>query len=146
MVLLKPDAVQRLLIGEIIARIERRGLKLIGIKLISIDIELARKHYGAHSDKPFFDDLVDFITSGPVVAMVWSGENAVNLVRSTMGSTNPVESNPGTVRGDLAISIGQNLIHGSDSEETAEHEIRLFFSGNELVNYDRGIDSWITES
>lgn len=132
------------MIGELIARIERRGLKLVGIKLISIDVELARKHYGAHSDKPFFDGLVDFITSGPVVAMVWSGENAVNLVRSTMGSTDPVESSPGTVRGDLAMSIGQNLIHGSDSEETAEHEINLFFSGDELVDYNRSIDSWIT--
>jgi len=134
------------LIGELITRIERRGLKLVGIKLISIDVNLAQKHYDAHSDKPFFDGLVDFITSGPVVAMVWSGENAVSIVRSTMGSTDPVESNPGTVRGDLAMSIGQNLIHGSDSEETAEHEINLFFTSNELVDYNRGIDSWITGS
>lgn len=134
------------MIGELITRIERRGLKLVGIKLISIDVNLAQKHYDAHSDKPFFDGLVDFITSGPVVAMVWSGENAVSIVRSTMGSTDPVESNPGTVRGDLAISIGQNLIHGSDSEETAEHEINLFFTSNELVDYNRGIDSWITGS
>ena len=134
------------MIGELITRIERRGLKLVGIKLISIDVNLAQKHYDAHSDKPFFDGLVDFITSGPVVAMVWSGENAVSIVRSTMGSTNPVESNPGTVRGDLAMSIGQNLIHGSDSEETAEHEINLFFTSNELVDYNRSIDSWITGS
>lgn len=134
------------MIGELITRIERRGLKLVGIKLISIDVNLAQKHYDAHSDKPFFDGLVDFITSGPVVAMVWSGENAVSIVRSTMGSTDPVESNPGTVRGDLAMSIGQNLIHGSDSEETAEHEINLFFTSNELVDYNRGIDSWITGS
>ena len=134
------------MIGELITRIERRGLKLVGIKLISIDVNLAQKHYDAHSDKPFFDGLVDFITSGPVVAMVWSGENAVGIVRSTMGSTDPVESNPGTVRGDLAMSIGQNLIHGSDSEETAEHEINLFFTSNELVDYNRGIDSWITGS
>tara|TARA_Y100000588_G_scaffold180699_1_gene194482 strand:- start:10738 stop:11142 length:405 start_codon:yes stop_codon:yes gene_type:complete len=134
------------LIGELITRIERRGLKLVGIKLISIDVNLAQKHYDAHSDKPFFDGLVDFITSGPVVAMVWSGENAVSIVRSTMGSTDPVESNPGTVRGDLAMSIGQNLIHGSDSEETAEHEINLFFTSNELVDYNRSIDSWTTGS
>ena len=134
------------MIGELITRIERRGLKLVGIKLISIDVNLAQKHYDAHSDKPFFDGLVDFITSGPVVAMVWSGENAVSIVRSTMGSTDPVESNPGTVRGDLAMSIGQNLIHGADSEETAEHEINLFFTSNELVDYNRGIDSWITGS
>ena len=134
------------MIGELITRIERRGLKLVGIKLISIDVNLAQKHYDAHSDKPFFDGLVDFITSGPVVAMVWSGENAVSIVRSTMGSTDPGESNPGTVRGDLAMSIGQNLIHGSDSEETAEHEINLFFTSNELVDYNRGIDSWITGS
>ena len=134
------------MIGELITRIERRGLKLVGIKLISIDVNLAQKHYDAHSDTPFFDGLVDFITSGPVVAMVWSGENAVSIVRSTMGSTDPVESNPGTVRGDLAMSIGQNLIHGSDSEETAEHEINLFFTSNELVDYNRGIDSWITGS
>ncbi len=134
------------MIGELITRIERRGLKLVGIKLISIDVNLAQKHYDAHSDKPFFDGLVDFITSGPVVAMVWSGENAVSIVRSTMGSTDPVESNPGTVRGDLAMSIGQNLIHGSDSEETAEHEINLFFTSNELVDYNRSIDSWTTGS
>ena len=146
LVLLKPDAVQRLLIGEITSRIERRGLKLIGMKLVFIDSSLAHKHYAAHVGKPFFDGLVDFITSGPVVAMVWAGENVVELVRATMGATDPVESDPGTVRGDFAISIGQNLIHGSDSNETAEREIALFFSKDELVEYSRDIDTWTTES
>ena len=137
---------QRALVGELTTRLERRGLKLAGMKLTVVDEELARRHYAAHVGKPFFDGLIDFITSGPLVAMVWEGEQAVDLVRSTMGATDPREAAPGTVRGDLAVSIGQNLIHGSDSEESAAHEVELFFSRDELVSFDRDIDRWITES
>ena len=146
LVLLKPDAIQRGLAGEIIGRIERRGLQLAAAKLIQIDEALAHRHYGEHVGKPFFDGLVGFITSGPVMAMVVEGVNAVEAVRSTMGSTNPQDAAPGTVRGDLALSIGMNLIHGSDSEESAEREIGLFFSSEELLDYSRDVDRWITES
>ena len=133
LVLLKPDAIQRGLAGEIIGRIERRGLQLAAAKLIQIDEALANRHYAEHVGKPFFDGLVDFITSGPVMAMVVEGVNAVEAVRSTMGSTNPQDAAPGTIRGDLAVSIGMNLIHGSDSEESAVREIGLFFSSGELL-------------
>ena len=146
LVLLKPDAIQRGLAGEIIGRIERRGLQLAAAKLIQIDEALANRHYAEHVGKPFFDGLVDFITSGPVMAMVVEGVNAVEAVRSTMGSTNPQDAAPGTIRGDLAVSIGMNLIHGSDSEESAVREIGLFFSSGELLVYSRDVDRWITES
>ena len=146
LVLLKPDAIQRGLAGEIIGRIERRGLQLAAAKLIQIDEALAHRHYAEHVGKPFFDGLVDFITSGPVMAMVVEGVNAVEAVRSTMGSTNPQDAAPGTIRGDLAVSIGMNLIHGSDSEESAVREIGLFFSSGELLVYSRDVDRWITES
>ena len=146
LVLLKPDTVQRGLVGEIVSRLERRGLKIVAMKLMTISRELANRHYDAHVGKPFFEGLVDFITSGPVVAMVLEGAAAVSLVRSTMGATDPRDSGPGTVRGDLAVSIGRNLIHGSDSEEAAVREIDLFFSADELVDYGRDTERWITES
>ena len=146
LVLLKPDAVQRGLVGELISRLERKGLKLVGMKMLRVDEELARRHYSALVGKPFFDGLIAFITSGPLVAIVAEGAQAVNVVRSIMGATDPQDAGPGTVRGDFAISIGPNLIHGSDSAESAEREIDLFFSPNELVDYTRDIDQWITES
>lgn len=145
LVLVKPDGVQRGLIGEIISRLERRGLKLVGMKLMQVDDGLARKHYGEHVDRPFFAGLVAFITSSPVVAMAWEAENAVEAVRNTMGQTNPTTSPPGTIRGDLALDIGRNLVHGSDSPESAERELGLFFGAGELLDYARANDGWIKE-
>lgn len=146
LVLLKPDAVQRGLAGDLIGRLEGRGLKIIALKLMTISANLANRHYDAHAGKPFFAGLVDFITSSPVIAMVMAGEDAVSLVRSTMGATDPRDADPGTIRGDLAISIGRNLIHGSDSYEAAKKEIALFFSPDEITDYTRDTDRWITES
>ncbi len=146
LVLIKPDAVQRALSGEIIVRLERRGLKLAAMKMLQVTPELAHKHYGAHVDKPFFQDLVNFITSSPLIAIAVEGENAVEVVRTTMGATNPVEAAPGTIRGDFGLTIGMNLIHGSDSAESAETELALFFDESEIIDYDRGIDNWIIES
>jgi nucleoside-diphosphate kinase len=145
LVLVKPDGVQRGLIGEIISRLERRGLKLVGMKLMQVDDALARQHYGEHVDRPFFAGLVAFITSSPVVAMAWEAENAVEAVRNTMGQTNPTTSPPGTIRGDLALDIGRNLVHGSDSPESAERELGLFFGAGELLDYARANDGWIKE-
>ena len=145
LVLVKPDGVQRGLIGEIIGRLERRGLKLVGMKLMQVDDALARQHYGEHVDRPFFAGLVGFITSSPVVAMAWEADNAVEAVRSTMGQTNPTTSPPGTIRGDLALDIGRNLVHGSDSPESAQRELALFFTDAELLNYTRANDGWIKE-
>ena len=145
LVLVKPDGVQRGLIGEVISRLERRGLKLVGIKLMQVDDALARQHYGEHVDRPFFGGLVDFITSSPVVAMAWEADNAVEAVRNTMGQTNPTTSPLGTIRGDLALDIGRNLVHGSDSPESAVRELGLFFSAGELLDYARANDSWIKE-
>ena len=145
LVLVKPDGVQRGLIGEIISCLERRGLKLVGMKLMQVDDALARQHYGEHVDRPFFDGLVAFITSSPVVAMAWEAENAVEAVRNTMGQTNPTTSPPGTIRGDLALDIGRNLVHGSDSPESAERELGLFFGVGELLDYARANDGWIKE-
>ena len=145
LVLVKPDGVQRGLIGSIISRLEQRGLKLVGLKLIQVDDALARKHYGEHVDRPFFDGLVDFITSAPVVAMVWESNDAVDAVRNTMGPTNPTTSPPGTIRGDLGLDIGRNLVHGSDSLESAQREVSLFFGDGELLDYERSNDRWIKE-
>ena len=145
LVLVKPDGVQRGLIGEVISRLERRGLKLVGMKFMQVDDALARQHYGEHVDRPFFAGLVDFITSSPVVAMAWEAENAVEAVRNTMGQTNPTASPPGTIRGDLGLDIGRNLVHGSDSPESAMRELTLFFTGAELLDYSRANDSWIKE-
>ena len=146
LVLVKPDGVQRGLSGEIISRFENRGLKLIGLKLMQVSEELAGQHYHEHTERPFFPGLVSFITSGPIIAMAWEGDNAIGIVRQTMGTTNPVEASPGTIRGDLAINIGRNVVHGSDSPESAERELNLFFSQGELLDYSRSTDSWITES
>ena len=146
LVLLKPDAVQRSLVGEVTARLERRGLKVVGMKLMQVSDDLARKHYSEHEGKPFFRGLVQFITSCPIVAMVLDGENAVQLVRAAIGSTNPADSAPGSIRGDYGMTVGMNLVHGSDSDESAKREIDLFFSPNEILSYERGIDQWVTES
>lgn len=146
LVLLKPDAVQRSLVGEVTARLERRGLKIVGMKLMQVSDDLARKHYSEHEGKPFFHGLVQFITSCPIVAMVLDGENAVQLVRAAIGSTNPIDSDPGSIRGDYGMTVGMNLVHGSDSDESAKREIDLFFSPHEILSYERGIDQWVTES
>ncbi|MFQ5874769.1 MAG: nucleoside-diphosphate kinase [Dehalococcoidia bacterium] len=135
LVLLKPDAIQRGLAGETIARLERRGLKIVGMKMLQMDEALADRHYAVHKGKPFFEGLVKFITSGPIIAIAFEGLNAVEVVRSAMGATDPAKAAPGTIRGDLALDIGRNLIHGSDSTETAEKELALFFSESELLPY-----------
>ncbi len=145
LVLIKPDGVQRGLIGQVVDRLERRGLKLVGMKLMQVDQELAHRHYGEHVDRPFFPGLVNFITSGPVVAMAWEANNAVEIVRNTMGPTNPANAAPGTIRGDLGVDIGRNLIHGSDSPESATRELSLFFNGDEILSYSRSNDNWIVE-
>lgn len=146
LVLLKPDAIQRGLVGEIISRIERRGLKLVACKLLREDEALAHRHYEAHVGKAFFPGLVKFITSGPILAMVWQGKNAVDVVRATMGSTDPQKAAPGTIRADYALDIGRNVVHGSDSLESAKREIELFFRPEEVLDYQRDVDPWITES
>ncbi|MCZ6892369.1 MAG: nucleoside-diphosphate kinase [Chloroflexi bacterium] len=146
LVLAKPDAVQRGLAGTIIARLEARGLNIIAIKLIQIDRPMAERHYEAHIGKPFFEGLVRFITSSPVVATVLEGNRAIDIVRQTMGETDPAKATPGTIRGDFALDIGRNLVHGSDSPEAAQREIALFFDQAELLSYDRSLDPWIIES
>lgn len=143
LVLAKPDAVQRGLIGEVVARLERRGLKLIGAKLLLVSRDLAEKHYAVHQGKPFYEGLVNYITSAPVMAMVWEGPNAVAAVRQTMGSTRPTEASPGTLRHDFALIVGRNLTHASDTPENGEQEVRLWFNHEELIDWDRPIDSWI---
>jgi nucleoside-diphosphate kinase len=143
LVLIKPDGVQRLLTGRIIGRFEERGLKIVGLKLIHVDRELAERHYAVHREKPFFAGLVAFITSSPLVAMALEGPNAIGLVRSMVGATRPHEAVPGTIRGDLALETAQNLVHASDGPETAEVELALWFSPGELVDYDRELDRWV---
>jgi nucleoside-diphosphate kinase len=142
LVLVKPDGVQRLLAGRIISRFEERGLKIVGLKLVQVDRELAERHYAVHREKRFFADLVEFITSSPVVAMVLEGPNAIAVVRSMVGATRPNEAAPGTIRGDLALETAQNLIHASDGPETAATELELWFRAGELVDYERDIDRW----
>ena len=146
LVLIKPDAVQRGLIGSILMRLEQRGLKFVAMKMIQIDRKLAEKHYYVHRDKPFFDGLISFITSSPVIAIVIEGNNVVEMIRRMMGDTNPLNSAPGTIRGDFAILTGQdpthNLIHGSDSPENAVKEIALFFEEDELCSYRRDLKGW----
>ncbi len=141
--MVKPDGVQRNLIGEIVTRFEKKGFTLAGAKLMQISDELAQNHYGEHKERPFFGELVDFITSGPVFAMVWEGENVIATARNMMGKTNPTDAAPGTIRGDYAVQVGQNIIHGSDSPESAEREINLFFKEEELVNYEKTISKWV---
>lgn len=141
--MVKPDGVQRGLIGEIVNRFESKGYQLVGGKLMTISQELAEQHYGEHKERPFFGELVDFITSGPVFAMVWEGENVISTARLMMGATNPKESAPGTIRGDFAVTVGKNIIHGSDSPESAEREIGLFFKEEEMTSYEKTVNSWI---
>ena len=143
LVLVKPDAMNRGLAGEVISRLERKGLKIVAMKLIQIDESLAGRHYEAHVEKPFFPSLVEFITSCPVIAMVVQGRNAIDVVRQTMGQTDSTKAAPGTVRGDLAIDLQNNLVHGSDSAESAPREIGLFFSNEEILDYTRSIDKWL---
>lgn len=145
LVLAKPDAMQRGLAGEIIRRLEQRGLKIVAMKLMQIDEGLARRHYAEHEGKPFFPGLVDYITSAPVVAMVFDGPSAVQAVRSAIGSTNPAEATPGSIRGDFALERGKNLVHASDSVESGQREVALFFSPGELLDWSRDSDSWIHE-
>jgi nucleoside-diphosphate kinase len=146
LVLVKPDGLQRGLVGEIVGRLERRGLRLVGMKLMRITEELAGRHYAEHREKPFFAGLVAFITSAPVVAMVWEGPGAVAMVRAMMGATNPANAAPGTIRGDLAVDFGMNVIHGSDSTESAQREVSLFFTADEVLGWERTIDRWVIEA
>lgn len=146
LVLVKPDGVQRGLVAEVIGRFERRGLHLVAMRMLLMDRALAERHYGEHVTKPFFDGLVRFITSAPVVAMVWEGPGAVGLVRSVMGATDPKNSAPGTIRGDLAVSIGANVVHGSDSPERAVEEIALFFDSDALVEWTSALQDWVVSA
>ncbi len=141
--MVKPDGVQRNVIGEIVARFEKKGYHLAGAKLMQIPTELAEEHYGEHKERPFFGELVEFITSGPVFAMVWEGENVILTARQMMGATNPKDAAPGTIRGDFAVTVGKNMIHGSDSAESAEREIGLFFKEEELVSYEKTMNNWV---
>lgn len=144
LVLVKPDAVQRGLVGEVIGRFERRGLQLRALKLLQMDRALAERHYAEHTGKPFFDGLVRFITSGPVAAMVWEGPDAVALVRGAMGATDPKNAASGSIRGDLAVSIGANVVHGSDSPARAAEEVALFFEPAEILSWSRSLEAWLS--
>jgi nucleoside-diphosphate kinase len=146
LVLIKPDGVQRQLVGRILERYEQRGLKIVGLKLVHVDRDLAERHYAIHRGKPFFPGLVEFITSAPLVALALEGLNAVSVCRAINGATRPEEAAPGTIRGDLALETGQNLVHASDSAETAAHELALWFAPFELLEYGRDIDAWVTSS
>jgi nucleoside-diphosphate kinase len=145
LVLVKPDAVQRGLIGEVILRLERRGLRLVGAKFIAVSNELAKTHYAIHQGKPFYEGLIRYITSAPVMAMVWEGSNAINAIRQTMGATRPTDAAPGSIRHDFALEIGRNLTHASDTPENGEKEVALWFRPDELVVWDRAIDQWVFE-
>ena len=143
LVLVKPDGVQRLLAGRIIARYEERGLKIVGLKLVQVDRDLAERHYAVHREKPFFGGLVGFITSGPLVALALEGPNAIGIVRAINGATRPHEAAPGTIRGDFALETAQNIVHASDSAENAAFELDLWFSADELHEYERDVDRWV---
>jgi nucleoside-diphosphate kinase len=143
LVLIKPDGVQRLLVGRILARFEERGLKIAALKLVRVDRPFAERHYAVHRGKPFFEGLLDFITSGPLVALALDGPNAIAVVRSMVGATRPHEAAPGSIRGDLAVETAQNLVHASDAAETAAAELALWFSPGELLDYDREVDRWV---
>jgi nucleoside-diphosphate kinase len=145
LVLLKPDAVQRGLVGTIISRLELRGLRLVGAKFVAVDLSLAERHYAIHKGKPFYNGLIEYITSAPVMAMVWEGPQAIAAVRQTMGSTRPLEAAPGTVRHDFGLEVGRNLTHASDGPETAIEEIDLWFEPDEIVSWSRDTDRWIFE-
>jgi nucleoside-diphosphate kinase len=143
--MLKPDAVQRGLVGEIIQRFERRGLKIVAMKMLWMSQEFAGRHYAVHVGKPFYEGLIKYITSGPVVAMVLEGPNAIEVARATMGATNPSRAASGTIRADYGLEMGRNLVHGSDGPDTAAFEIGLWFADEEILNYGRSVDSWIFE-
>lgn len=143
LVLIKPDAIQRGLAGKIISRLEEKGLKIVAMKMLQMDNNLAQLHYAVHKDKAFFDDLVNFITSSPIIAIVFQGRNAVEIIRQVMGETDPAKACSGTIRGDFGIDIGHNLVHGSDSLKNASKEIELFFKTEEILNYDRELDKWL---
>ena len=145
LILVKPDAVQRGLIGEVLGRLEARGLRIVGLRLMHVDEALARRHYAEHDGKPFFAGLVDYITSSPLVAAVLEGPDAIAAARQTMGATRPTEAAPGTIRGDLALEVGRNLVHGSDGPESAAREIALFFGEEPLPSWQRDTDPWIFE-
>jgi nucleoside-diphosphate kinase len=145
LVLVKPDGVQRGLIGEVISRLERRGLRLVGAKFMQVSQALAETHYAIHKGKPFYDGLIRYITSAPVMAMVWEGPNAVAAVRQTMGSTKPTEAAPGSLRHDFALQVGRNLTHASDSPENGSLEVSLWFEPDQLVDWSRSVDPWIFE-
>ena len=145
LVLVKPDGVQRGLIGEVVSRLERRGLRLVAARFMSVSKELAEKHYAVHKGKPFYEGLINYIVSAPVMAMVWEGPNAVAAIRQTMGSTRPTEAAPGTLRHDFALEVGRNLTHASDSPENGAQEVALWFKEGELVTWERATDKWIFE-
>jgi nucleoside-diphosphate kinase len=145
LIIIKPDGAQRGLIGEIISRFERRGLRIVAMKFMQITEKLARQHYAVHKGKPFYEPLVAYITSGPVVAMILEGKNAIQIARNTMGATNPADADPGTIRADLGVEIGRNLVHGSDGPDTAASETSLFFEESEIVNWSRELERWISE-
>lgn len=145
LIILKPDAVQRGLVGPILTRLEQRGLRLAGLKMMQISEPLARRHYAVHEGKPFFEGLVGYIISGPVIVAAVTGNNVVQIVRSMLGATNPVQAAPGTIRGDFALEVGRNLMHASDSPENGEAEVNLFFQEDELIELSRSVDPWIYE-
>jgi len=145
LIIIKPDAVQRGLIGEIIRRFENRGLRIAGMKFMQVPRELAERHYAEHKGKGFYEGLLQYITSAPVVVMALEGQNAIAIARGTIGSTKPVEAAPGSIRGDFGMEVGRNLVHGSDKPESAEREVNLFFAPEELVNWQRETDRWIFE-
>lgn len=145
LIIVKPDGVQRGLVGKVISRIEDKGLRIAGLKLMKVSGELAETHYGEHRDKPFFGDLVSFITSSPVVVGVIEGPNAVSIVRGLVGATNPADAAAGTIRGDFGLSIGMNIIHASDAVDSGQREVSLFFGDDEIIGYSRDIERWIVE-
>ncbi|HKJ39326.1 MAG TPA: nucleoside-diphosphate kinase [Anaerolineales bacterium] len=145
LVLVKPDGVQRALVGEVISRLERRGLRLVGAKFMQVSRELAETHYGIHKGKPFYDGLIEYIISAPVMAMVWEGPNAIAAIRQTMGATRPTEAAPGSLRHDFALEVGRNLTHASDTPENGASEVALWFKTEELVDWTREVDRWVFE-
>ncbi|MCH7952573.1 MAG: nucleoside-diphosphate kinase [Chloroflexi bacterium] len=145
LVLVKPDGIQRGLAGEIVSRLESRGLRIVGLRMLRVNEALAKRHYAEHEGKPFFDGLIAYITSSPIIAAVLEGTRAIEVVRKTIGATNPADADPGTIRGDLSVELGRNLIHGSDGPDSAAREIALFFDESQLFDYERDIDRWIFE-
>ncbi|HAV76295.1 MAG TPA: nucleoside-diphosphate kinase [Anaerolineae bacterium] len=145
LVLVKPDGVQRALVGEVVSRLERRGLRLVAAKFIQVSKELAETHYGIHKGKPFYDGLIEYIISAPVMAMVWEGPSAIAAIRQTMGATRPTEAAPGSLRHDFALEVGRNLTHASDTPENGASEVALWFKKEELVDWNREVDRWVFE-